>query len=232
MELLVVVAIIAVLVGAALPYVQNYVNESKIAKARSDLDEICRSLAAYEFREGPYNATDVAFLTGRYLTRTPLDPWGQRYVISTRSAEVYSAGPDRDLTTLQDNQVMSYQPPLALMNCTWLDRNQSGAPDADLPSDQVVMQFNRSMANTTASFTPVNSLNTAFFISSGTMEEQFLVASTTVSSGQREIYLTIKGNQLFSPREATIEIKPNQTLLVDWGGKYGIASQPVKILSR
>jgi type II secretory pathway pseudopilin PulG len=232
MELLVVVAIIAVLVGAALPYVQNYVGDSKISKARADLDEIAKSIAAYEMREGPYNATDAGLLTGRYLTRTPLDPWGQRYVISTLTAEVYSAGPDRDLTTRQDNLINSYQPPLALMSATWLDRNGTGAPDGDSPNDQVVLQFSRVMANTTASFTAAGTLNATFHVSSGTMDEHFIVASTTVASSQRELYLSVKGKQLFIPREHTVEVIPNQTLLVDYGGKYALGSQAVRIMSR
>ena len=39
-ELLVVITILAILAGAALPYVQNYVAESRIAKAKADLEEI------------------------------------------------------------------------------------------------------------------------------------------------------------------------------------------------
>jgi prepilin-type N-terminal cleavage/methylation domain-containing protein len=35
-ELLVVITILAVLAGAALPYVQSYVEESRIAKAKTD----------------------------------------------------------------------------------------------------------------------------------------------------------------------------------------------------
>ena len=231
-ELLVVIAIIAVLVGAALPYVQNYVTESKIAKARSDIDEITRAISAFEFREGPYNATDPGLLTGRYLTRTPFDPWGQRYAVSTLSGEVYSAGPDRDFTTRQDNLVYSYQPPLALMSALWFDTNRSGSPDNDAPADQVVLSFSRNMSNTTASFTVVGSLDATFAISSGTMEQQFVVASTTVATSQREIYLTVAGNQLFAPRQHSVEIRPGQTVLIDHGGKYAIGSQAVSIQSR
>ncbi|HPT47515.1 MAG TPA: prepilin-type N-terminal cleavage/methylation domain-containing protein, partial [Candidatus Rifleibacterium sp.] len=51
-ELLVVITILAILVGAALPYVQNYVAESRLSKAKSDLEEIKKALAIYETREG------------------------------------------------------------------------------------------------------------------------------------------------------------------------------------
>ncbi|HNW35800.1 MAG TPA: prepilin-type N-terminal cleavage/methylation domain-containing protein, partial [Candidatus Ozemobacteraceae bacterium] len=53
-ELLVVIAIIAILAGAALPYVQAYVEESRISKAKGDLEEVGKALAIYESREKVY----------------------------------------------------------------------------------------------------------------------------------------------------------------------------------
>lgn len=58
-ELLVVITILAVLAGAALPYVQSYVAESRVAKARTDLEEIARALTVYETREGSYTKGTV-----------------------------------------------------------------------------------------------------------------------------------------------------------------------------
>ena len=94
-ELLVVITILAILAGAALPFVQNYVDESRQAKAKSDLDEIARALVVYESREGEYNKSTVEDLTGRYLDRSPIDPWGVPYIVATESGIVYSLGPDR-----------------------------------------------------------------------------------------------------------------------------------------
>lgn len=154
-ELLVVITILAILAGAALPFVQNYVAESRQAKAKSDLDEIARALVIYESREGDYNKKTVEDLTGRYLDRSPIDPWGVPYVIATESGIVYSLGPDRkdhdplDPTTEQyayDNIEVSYVPPLALVSVKWVDKNKSGAVDTQNVQDEIHLQFSRKLA--------------------------------------------------------------------------------------
>ena len=163
-ELLVVITIIAILAGAALPYVQNYVDESRQAKAKSDLDEIARALIVYESREGEYTKSDVSDLTGRYLDRSPIDPWGVPYIVATASGLVYSLGPDRkdydpaDATTEQysyDNIEVSYLPPLALVSVKWVDKNKSGAVDTQNVADEIHLTFSRKLAesakNTAAS---------------------------------------------------------------------------------
>lgn len=154
-ELLVVITILAILAGAALPFVQNYVEESRQAKAKSDLDEIARALVVYESREGDYNKRTVEDLTGRYLDRSPIDPWGVPYVVATESGIVYSLGPDRkdydplDVTTEQysyDNIEVSYLPPLALVSVKWIDKNKSGAVDTQNVQDEIHLQFSRRLA--------------------------------------------------------------------------------------
>ena len=165
-ELLVVITIIAILAGAALPYVQNYVSESRIAKAKSDLDEISRALVIYESREGDYNKATVEDLTGRYLDRSPIDPWGVPYVVATQSGIVYSLGPDRkdydpaDPTTEQysyDNIEVSYVPPLALVSVKWVDKNKSGAVDTQNVADEIHLTFSRKLAESAK--TPAASLS-------------------------------------------------------------------------
>ena len=154
-ELLVVITIIAILAGAALPYVQNYVSESRIAKAKSDLDEISRALVIYESREGDYSKATVEDLTGRYLDRSPIDPWGVPYVVATQSGIVYSLGPDRkdadpaDPSTEQyayDNIEVSYVPPLALVSVKWVDKNKTGAVDTQNVPDEIHLTFSRKLA--------------------------------------------------------------------------------------
>ena len=151
-ELLVVITIIAILAGAALPYVQNYVDESRQAKAKSDLDEIARALIVYESREGAYNKTTVEDLTGRYLDRSPIDPWGVPYVVATESGIVYSFGPDRkDAVDGEefafDNIEVSYVPPLALVSVKWIDKNKSGAVDTQNVQDELHLTFSRKLAS-------------------------------------------------------------------------------------
>ncbi len=150
-ELLVVITIIAILAGAALPYVQNYVAESRIAKAKSDLDEISRALVIYESREGDYNKKTVEDLTGRYLDRSPIDPWGVPYVVATESGIVYSLGPDRKDADSGDeyafdNIEVSYVPPLALVSVKWVDKNKSGAVDTQNVQDELHLTFSRKLA--------------------------------------------------------------------------------------
>ena len=151
-ELLVVITIIAILAGAALPYVQNYVDESRQAKAKSDLDEIARALIVYESREGSYEKATVEDLTGRYLDRSPIDPWGVPYVVATESGIVYSLGPDRKDTSdgdefAFDNIEVSYIPPLALVSVKWVDKNKSGAVDTQNVQDELHLTFSRKIAS-------------------------------------------------------------------------------------
>ncbi len=151
-ELLVVITILAILAGAALPYVQNYVSESRIAKAKSDLDEISRALVVYESREGDYNKGTVEDLTGRYLDRSPIDPWGVPYVVATASGIVYSLGPDRKDADAGDqyafdNIEVSYVPPLALVSVKWVDKNKSGAVDTQNVQDELHLTFSRKLAS-------------------------------------------------------------------------------------
>ena len=155
-ELLVVITILAILAGAALPYVQNYVSESRIAKAKTDLEEIARALAVYETREGDYTKDSVEDLTGRYLNKAPIDPWGKPYFIDINAGTVYSAGPDRNLTSEEDNIKVPYQPPLALVSVKWIDRNQSGAVDVQNTRDQIQLIFSRKITPTNAQFVYAN----------------------------------------------------------------------------
>jgi prepilin-type N-terminal cleavage/methylation domain-containing protein len=145
-ELLVVITILAILAGAALPYVQNYVKESRISKAKSDLDEIKKALAIYETREKVYQADDVSQLVGRYLNGSPIDPWGKGYVVATSSGIVYSAGPDR-LNLTADDISVNYQPPLALVQVNWVDANQSGAVDTQNVPDYLQFYFSRQISS-------------------------------------------------------------------------------------
>ena len=151
-ELLVVITIIAILVGAALPYVQGYVADSRISKAKSDLEEIRRALAIYETREGTYNANNVSQLTGRYLNSSPIDPWGKPFVVATGTGIVFSSGPDRiDYTA--DDIITNYQPPLSLVSAKWVDANQSGAVDTQNTNDYLQLYFSRKISVLSPIFT-------------------------------------------------------------------------------
>jgi prepilin-type N-terminal cleavage/methylation domain-containing protein len=77
-ELLIVVAIIAVLVGVATPYYQDYVKDTKLTKAKAELDIIKNALVKYDtFEEKSFAGTDLRVLLGRYLQDLPR-PLGKR----------------------------------------------------------------------------------------------------------------------------------------------------------
>ncbi|MBU1107009.1 MAG: prepilin-type N-terminal cleavage/methylation domain-containing protein [Candidatus Riflebacteria bacterium] len=235
-ELLVVITIIAILVGAALPYVQGYVAESRISKAKSDLDEIKNALAIYETREGSYNAKDVSLLTGRYLNSSPIDPWGKPFVVATGTGIVFSSGPDRiDYTS--DDIVSNYQPPLALVSVKWVDANQSGAVDTQNTRDYLQLYFSRKIASNSVAITPpVAAPDTYFGWSSPN--------SIATSMAWNEISLDSSGNlvtisfatsaiDVFAPGSDTFWINSGTGIrdLASGTGNMCIASQPMLIFS-
>jgi type II secretion system protein G len=154
LELLVVVTIIVILTGAALPYVQQYVDDSRYSKAKADLDLLKTALALYETkRDEPYSpdpsalltnggATSTAKLINRgYLTKNPVDPWGAPYDIFGASGTVVCRGPDGRATTADDIEV-PFQPPLSCTGAFWLDVQQDSLVNA---GDQLVMRFTRAI---------------------------------------------------------------------------------------
>ena len=231
-ELLVVITILAILAGAALPYVQSYVEESRIAKAKTDLEEIARALAVYETREGDYSKADVSDLTGRYLNKAPIDPWGKSYVVGTDSGTVYSAGPNR-LASDSDDINVPFQPPLALVQVKWVDKNQTGAVDFTNTPDQIQIIFSRRIQNLVSAFNGPG-MDTIFTISSGTvnpMQTAFncVTASMTLLA-LRTLIVDVKLASAFTPGSDTIQIKAGNNVLKDTASSLALASQAVRIL--
>ncbi len=237
-ELLVVITILAILAGAALPYVQNYVAESRIAKAKTDLEEIARALAVYETREGEYTKGTVADLTGRYLNKSPIDPWGRPYTIATASGLVISGGPDRSTDTPEDNIQVPYQPPLALVSAKWIDRNQSGAVDLQNVNDQLLLTFSRKLAVTgapsdLASYTTPAHMNDLLKLSTGVaMNVQFIIASTSLLPNQQTLVFSVATTtNAFVPGSDTVTINSSPSyFFYDLANNRSMASQPVIIL--
>ncbi len=235
-ELLVVITILAVLAGAALPYVQNYVEESRIAKAKTDLEEIARALAVYETREGEYAKDSVEDLTGRYLNKAPIDPWGKTYRVATDSGLVVSGGPDRDVDSLEDNIQVPYQPPLALVSVKWVDRNQSGAVDIQNSSDTIQLTFSRKLFNLeTPDLGGAGHKTAEIFgmIGTSTPFPQLFEATNTLKIiASRTLVYNVLVNDAFVPGSDSIQIKSNSILkdLALPASNLCISSQPVKIL--
>ncbi|HOT28915.1 MAG TPA: prepilin-type N-terminal cleavage/methylation domain-containing protein [Candidatus Ozemobacteraceae bacterium] len=244
-ELLVVISILAILASAALPYVQSYVEEARIAKAKTDLEEIARALMVYETREGPYNSDSVSLLTGRYLNKAPIDPWGKTYAVSTESGTVVSGGPDRSVSSAEDNIYFSYLPPLTLVQVKWLDKNNSGAVDAQNVNDELHLVFSRKMSATGASdfFTGAcqATLDKCFQISTGTVDNKSDISAVVEATAadvkivaSKTLILKVKNNSrdLFLIGSHKITVKAGHNTLQDLANppNYCISSQPVTIL--
>lgn len=134
-ELLVVVAIVAILVGVATPYYSDYVKESKRTKALQDLDVLKQAVVLYNSQEDlPYQgqvATSTTIFTpilgendfnglqGRYLTYIPVDPWGKNYKLDPYGCFVYSQGADS--RTENDDIRDYYVKDLAMTKIEWED---------------------------------------------------------------------------------------------------------------
>ncbi len=97
LELLVVVGIIAALVGLAMPYYSDYVNQSKYAIMRSNLHTLKRALMEYKNDKDEFPATaDLEKkLVPKYLMDLPVDPvagaiatWG--YIADAASCSFHS----------------------------------------------------------------------------------------------------------------------------------------------
>jgi len=117
LELLIVVGILAALVALALPYYQDYLTQSRLTAAQSDLKTFAKALASYDQLEpNMFNSVDnLTPLIGKYLHdfRTftgqliPRDPWGRDYVVRPTDGTVISGGPNGTIDTPSGNRLPS-----------------------------------------------------------------------------------------------------------------------------
>ena len=152
-ELLIVITIMAILAGAAVPYVQDYVEDARIAKAREDLGELRNAIMRYEVERGklfdPANdgVGDGAaakltnwqqMLVGPFLTQALTDPWGRPYYFSHAASMVFSAAEDGDKNT----NIISVdcRPAMAPTRAWWYDVDRNGAVTT---GDYVDIKFTR-----------------------------------------------------------------------------------------
>lgn len=140
LELLIVITIIAILAGAVLPYVQQYIDETRISRAKQDLTEIRNGLVRFETDQGnPYVETGISRLIGAYINKGMVDPWGSSYLVSPASSSCYSPGPDR-VDGTGDEIIMYFRPPLAISRVFWEDNNKSLSVDN---GDKLKIKFTR-----------------------------------------------------------------------------------------
>lgn len=156
-ELLIVITIMAILAGAAVPYVQDYVEDARIAKCREDLGELRNAIMRYEVERAklfdPANDgigdTPSArldnwqqMLVGPFLTKALTDPWGRPYYFSNAASLVFSGAEDGD----KDTNIISVEcrAAMAPTRAWWYDNNRSGKVDL---GDVIDIKFTRPLAN-------------------------------------------------------------------------------------
>ena len=150
-ELLIVITIMAILAGAAVPYVQDYVEDARIAKCREDLGELRNAIMRYEVERSKLfdpvnegkNLTDwQQLLVGPFLTQALTDPWGRPYYFSNAASIVFSAAEDGDKNT----NIISVdcRPAMAPTRAWWYDIDRNGAMSK---GDYIDIKFTRPVSN-------------------------------------------------------------------------------------
>lgn len=109
-EVLLVVVIIGILVGVAIPRLGGRVRQAQLAAAEADISNIGMALRLFEVDNGNYPPSLQGLLSnpgsaqnwrGPYLEKgMPKDPWGNDYIYASpgshnpHSYDLYSLGPD------------------------------------------------------------------------------------------------------------------------------------------
>ncbi len=100
-ELLIVIAVIAILVGIALPRFKGMRDEGNIARAKGELRTLQTAVESFRVHTGAYPATnslaDVTNATPQILATLPTDPFNGTndygYVCNSEYYVIYSVGP-------------------------------------------------------------------------------------------------------------------------------------------
>lgn len=148
-ELLIVITIIAILAGAALPYVQDYVEDARLSKAKSDMAEIKNALMRWEVDNGRFwdGGNNINNLVGVYLEKPLLDPWGNAYVVDGGASLVLCVGPN-GLNEIgkNDDFTIDFRPPLAVSKAFWVDVDKDSFVSS---GDTISVRFSRPCRDTT-----------------------------------------------------------------------------------
>jgi prepilin-type N-terminal cleavage/methylation domain-containing protein len=93
-ELLITVAIIAALVGIAVPFFTDFINEANDAKVSADIDVLKDAIHRYESGGHKFGGVTFAPLMGKFLQEVPKDPWGNEYLVDTNLGLIATLGAD------------------------------------------------------------------------------------------------------------------------------------------
>lgn len=218
-ELLIVVTIVAILVGVALPYYQDYVKETRMTKAKHELDVLKQALIKYDtFENKKFQSDDLRILLGNYLQDLPRDPWGRDYKVDYIKGQVMSLGPDS--ANARDDVIVDYKPPLALQKATWVDvdnnRQISGG-------DFLRLEFSRYVVEDAALLTyDIASPPTGDLLFSPDVAVTTLIATSTPAS-TTEILIEFNGtasDTALFPGSSTVRIAPSNSKIKDHSGRF------------
>jgi prepilin-type N-terminal cleavage/methylation domain-containing protein len=218
-ELLIVVAIIAVLVGVAMPYYQDYVKETKLTKAKHELDILKEALIKYDTMEDrPFDRNDMRILLGRYLQDLPRDPWGRDYQLDYVSGKVYSYGPDYTKET--DDIVTFYKPPLALQKAVWVDADKDRHISQN---DFLRLEFSRILKDNFAlglNYQLASNAGDLWFSEEVDRTAFNPIASFTASGSEFLIEFTAAADDdSFFPGSSTVGISQTNAVIEDFSGR-------------
>lgn len=223
-ELLIIIAIIAILVGVAMPYYQDYIKQAKLSKAEHELQIIKEALIQHDtMEELPFKHDDLRYLLGKYLQDLPRDPWDRDYKINWVKGQVWSLGPDTE--SEYDDIKVEYKPPLALQKATWLDLDNNNHISA---KDIIRLQFSRCLyadeSGAPANQVKVSNASPAadgfdIWVTEDCDQTFFdgIVASFPASSS--EILLILPAPTVdnpFYPGSSSIRVSPKNTHIKDW----------------
>ena len=100
-ELLIAIAIVAVLSGGAYLNYADHVREAKLVVAKTTLRKFGEALQCYNSDHiTRYSTSDPSHLLGSYTSENPEDPWGSVFVVDYFFGRIISPGPDAILETL------------------------------------------------------------------------------------------------------------------------------------
>ena len=92
-ELIIVIGIVSILVGAAVPYVNGMITDSKKKKVLFDVNNIADTINKYQFKD----EVEIEYITElktKYIVNLEAmkDAWGNEYRLNTSELLVYSIG--------------------------------------------------------------------------------------------------------------------------------------------
>jgi len=232
LELLIVIVIIAILAGAVLPYVQQYLEDTRISKAKQDLDEIRNGLIRYETDQSrPFTDTSIDRLVGAYINKAMMDPWGSQYVIAPASSSCFSPGPDRVANT-GDEVTQYFRPPLAISRVFWEDTNGTLKVDA---GDKLQVKFTRPLRRLGVdgpTTTPIAQDDFVYSSGAPVADYEPLVAGDFMDFDMGvKMTFGAGSNPAFTIGSDTLTVKANSKI-VDGDGTSCKPDQPVVIKSR